>query len=222
MPPIADLLRVGAVTATREEVERGRAEYAKADTPAHQAVSAAYQALAEGRMVVSISRILREAGCRPDSWLPRIAIAPSGAREIQVVYELRGGNGVRTLFVPTGPAHGTGWEPGFGSWRYEHPVNDLFRRGPDLGPYRASAQARALVPEPPPRVRARLNPTFNLTLENYLTLWEAEWMDVQERWMVVAGDPAILMPLAAGSDVAVVLATWDLTPLEQAVLAGGS
>jgi len=50
---------------------------------------------------------------------------------------------------------------------------------------------------------------------NYLMLWEAEWSVDQS---VPPGDPALLSHI--GGDLYEVLAEWDLTPLEQAVLAG--
>lgn len=63
---------------------------------------------------------------------------------------------------------------------------------------------RAIVPIIPPNLRPRWN------LENYLILWEAEWEPV------APVDPLLLReiqwPLCA------VLAAWDLTPLERAVL----
>lgn len=64
----------------------------------------------------------------------------------------------------------------------------------------------ALVPSIPPPFR----PPHKLS--GYHVLWEAEW----DRGAPV--DPALLKHL--GGELYAVLAVWDLTPLEQAVLAG--
>ncbi len=66
-------------------------------------------------------------------------------------------------------------------------------------------QARAIVPQVP----APLRP--NSHLRNYHVLWEAEWEGVPT-------DPALLKHL--GGDLYALLAVWDLSPLERAVLAG--
>jgi hypothetical protein len=65
---------------------------------------------------------------------------------------------------------------------------------------------RAMVPTIPPALR----PPYKLS--GYHLLWEAEWSGVAPI------DPALLKHL--GGDLFVVLAVWDLSPLEQAVLAG--
>jgi hypothetical protein len=65
---------------------------------------------------------------------------------------------------------------------------------------------RAMVPTIPPPLR----PPYKLS--GYHLLWEAEWSGV------APVDPALLKHL--GGDLFVVLAVWDLSPLEQAVLAG--
>ena len=72
-------------------------------------------------------------------------------------------------------------------------------------PMTSWGQARAIVPQVP----APLRP--NSHLRNYHILWEAEWDGVPT-------DPALLKHL--GGDLYALLAVWDLSPLERAVLAG--
>ena len=67
--------------------------------------------------------------------------------------------------------------------------------------------ATAIVPSIPPLHRP------HDSLENYWLLWEAEWTRPPV-------DPALLKHL--GLNLYAVLAVWDLTPLEQAVLRGRS
>ena len=63
--------------------------------------------------------------------------------------------------------------------------------------------ARSVVPNIPPALRPAAH------LRNYHILFEADWKRVP-------GDPALLKH--AGGWLYIVLAVWDLTPLEQAVL----
>jgi len=64
-----------------------------------------------------------------------------------------------------------------------------------------------------PVIPAALRPTHRL--ENYHLLWQAEWAIDHS---IPPGDPALLKHI--GGDLYAVLAVWDLTPIEQAVLAG--
>lgn len=73
-----------------------------------------------------------------------------------------------------------------------------------------SSTYRAMVPPIPPALR----PPYRLG--NYAILWEATWEKVPRP----PGDPALLRHI--GGDVYAVLAIWDLTDLERAVLAGRS
>jgi hypothetical protein len=65
--------------------------------------------------------------------------------------------------------------------------------------------ARALVPPVPPRFRPA-------DLGNYYTLWEAEWLPEPPR------DPLLLKQVS--TTMFVVVAQWDLTDIERAVLEG--
>lgn len=74
------------------------------------------------------------------------------------------------------------------------------------------ARFRAIVPSVPPALRPRHH------LRNYFILWEAEW--VKPMGVPVAPrDPALLQRIMG--DLFVVLAVWDLTDLERAVLGMG-
>lgn len=66
---------------------------------------------------------------------------------------------------------------------------------------------RAMVPLIPPALRPASD------FKNFFILWEAEWQpDVAPK------DPALLKHV--GGDLYAVLAVWDLTELERAVLGG--
>jgi hypothetical protein len=72
-----------------------------------------------------------------------------------------------------------------------------------------TGEFNALIPPVPPPLR----PSHHL--RNYHLLWEADW---SRRIGPPPGDPALLKHV--GGDLYAVLAVWDLTELEQAVLAG--
>ncbi len=82
-------------------------------------------------------------------------------------------------------------------------------------PMRESVQSQngyALVPIVPPRVRGTLD------LKRHFTLWEVErWAD-HSRDVGPDIDPLLLRRIS--SDLYAVVGSWDLTPLEQAILAG--
>jgi len=68
-----------------------------------------------------------------------------------------------------------------------------------------TVRGRSIVPLIPPQLMPKGD------LSRYHILWEATWEDVP-------ADPALLQHL--GGDLWAVLAVWDLTPLERAVLRG--
>lgn len=72
-----------------------------------------------------------------------------------------------------------------------------------------ACQLKAMVPTIPPALR----PPHKLS--GYVVLWEAEWTVGA---MIAPGDPALLKHL--GGDMYALLAVWDLSDLERAVLGG--
>lgn len=79
---------------------------------------------------------------------------------------------------------------------------------PNDGSAWSRPRIRSLLPPIPPHLRPK-----RAGLHNFHILWEAEW-EVDRT--TPPGDPALLRHLAG--DLYAVLAVWDLTPLEQAVL----
>ena len=73
---------------------------------------------------------------------------------------------------------------------------------PDIKPF---TRCVAVVPLIPPSIRPQNN------LADYRVLWEADWRNVP-------GDPFLLKRIVG--QLHVILAVWDLTPLERAVLRG--
>jgi hypothetical protein len=161
-----------------------------------------YKALADGREVLDINKAFEIAGF-DDSGRPRLAIARADEVNIELYY-------VRDYDLPGGAPRV--WEMGprqfMGFRRRSNAAIEgrVFRVPAPIAsdvefPNRVFG---TIVPNVPPRFRP------SSSLLNYHLLWEPVW----ER--KPPNDPALLKRLS-GSLYAV-LATWDLTPIEQAVL----
>lgn len=101
-------------------------------------------------------------------------------------------------------------------WRPDHHTRHRFDVAsgtfdvPALAAGRWPQEMVAMAPTIPPALRPKHH------LRNYHLLWEAEWKKPSRPAPPV--DPALLQHV--GGDLYAVLAVWDLTPLERAVLAG--
>jgi hypothetical protein len=195
---------VATITMPTEEARAKYHEY-RAATQGREAsdedrgIMMGYQALAKGRTLVNLDDVFRS--CALDArGRPWLAVGRAHWRWCHLqAKNIRagGGNYVRRWLFAMNPRYL--WGNG--------------RMGVVAVPLPAVSQVnpteqqwRAMVPLIPPNLR----PT-ETALRNYHVLWEAEWE-------TVPADPLLLRHLT-GSLYAV-LAAWDLTPLERAVLAG--
>jgi hypothetical protein len=154
-----------------------------------------YRQIWRGRRVLHLQQVMSETGLRPD-WLPKLAICRADRTHCSVVMHPQGG----AIFfsVQTPP------------WRDRVVTNSTtrvlprgtFQRRPQNTP---SDRAWAIAPSIPPAFRPKGD------LKGYHLLWEAHWQ-------AAPVDPLLLKHI--GGDVFAVLAQWDLTPLERAVLRG--
>jgi hypothetical protein len=171
-----------------------RAELEEAD----KQIVVGYQALAKGKQVISL-RATMLAGGEDDLHRPRLAIGRADETAMRLT---RYANGRVDLDPVTNWARGDNQPP------WDHAATS--RRFQFLGllpaiDIRGSVGAEAILPHIPPAIRPR-------TLDRYFVLWEADWQ------RLAPVDPALLRPV--GGDLYVVVATWDLTDLERAVLNG--
>ena len=167
-----------------------RAELEEAD----KQIVVGYQALAKGKQVISLRQTML-AGGEDELHRPRLAIG----RADETAMRLRRFANGRVDLEPV-----TSWARGDNSV----PWGPSNRKFSFLGLLPAIAGGRdvtaeAIMPHIPPAIRP-------ITLDRYFILWEADWQRKQPV------DPALLRPV--GGDLYVVVATWDLTPLERAVL----
>ena len=149
-----------------------------------------YKAMARGQQLISLSAAMNAAGV-DDQGLPRLAICRSDAKWVYTHGVARDGGAVFRMDKVTedrDPTRRVKVGPG------------TFAR-----PRRVTWQTwAAMVPSIP----APLRPSRRLS--DYFTLWDVDWH------LVPPEDPALLQHV--GGDLYAVVAVWDLTPLERAVL----
>lgn len=157
-----------------------------------------YRELAQGRQLLDVGAAMRMAGVREDGY-PKLAIARSHIERVSC--HLRWGGGA--VFHP---AEMRFWGRGV---KGSHQADIV--EFPE-GTFTAQTKVRAstvstLVPIIPPVLRPKTN------LANFHTLWEVESWTLEP-----PKDPLLLRHL--GGELYAVLAVWDLTELERAVLRG--
>ena len=164
-------------------------------TAEDDAIAAGYRAAARGLPVIMLTEVFNAGGWFPNG-LPRLAIARADAKEVRV--EVRGHNTREIVFTDDDAGDNRGALVGRNTVR----VNGL------TPPTTIDRQwrGRTIVPLIPPRHRPRLR-----RLRGFHVLWEVE------RWTPAPSkDPALVRHIRG--DLWSVVATWDLTDLEMAVL----
>lgn len=207
-----DLLERERITMPTDEAKAAAADYLAAVRTRHNREDAAIlrglRALAKGHPVIDLPAVIR-AGGEHENGLPKLAVATS-SHEFVYVERHRDGS---LRFIPRRAADLSSRQR---RGVYAMPGGTLAEREPDTVPYRGSwyshpwrGSHRAMVPIVPPRLR----PAHSL--DGYVTLFEVDRWDLDPTAPV---DPALLKHL--GGDLYAVLAVWDLTALERAVLNG--
>lgn len=170
-----------------------------------------YKAVSTGKRVVDLHGAMHTAGVGPDGY-PKLAICRAHEQRCTVrVYQSGGcvfhsgddtrrGGKANTVTLPAGTF------PEFRHIRQNEREAWPDVRAPQYlgGTWKDSAVAVV------PIIPAKFRPSTRL--ENFHILWEAEWKKA------VPVDPMLLRHLDGA--LYVVLASWDLTPLERAVLGG--
>lgn len=199
---------LATITMDRAEARQAFLDYRRAVRDRHNEEDAqimrGYRELSKGRRLIHLSQTFAAGGTvervrrNETVHLPALAVARADLAE---VYVRADGYSDAITFLPSVEYRGRrdritvrGVRPeGCRSW---------VSCAPGWGAW------RAMVPPVPPALR----PSHHL--RNYHILWEAEWaFNTPPR---PPGDPALLKRIAG--DLFVVLAVWDLTPLEKAVL----
>lgn len=181
-----------AVAAYRRALRDGKHEQLRRED---EAILRGYREIARGHRILSISEAIHGGG-ENSRLLPKLAIARADEERVQVRRHRDGRVSFAGDFLH--PPRSKVDLPektlsSIGSTRWNRGDR---RWGP--------IDAEAIVPTIPPELRP------NAALERYWILFEAEWRNVAPR------DPALLRPLGGG--LYAIVATWDLTDLERAVL----
>lgn len=200
-----------------EEAQRAFEEYRDAVRERHddedEAIMRGYRVLAKGQQVLNLRKMLKAGGVtrldlpRPFDrqgriavTVPRLAVARANRTTVWT-------NGVDkrgrcTMQTKRDPHVNNNFDVmRFADGTFDPGTRDEGWHNPRI---------RAVVPNVPPRLRPRAG------LGNFHILFEAEW-DIDPEPPV---DPALLRHISG--DLYAVVAVWDLTELERAVLAGRS
>lgn len=223
---VAEVERIGAPEISRQDARKAFLEYRRAvlsETDTHrkqeyEGLMRGYKAISKGQSVVDLQHTLHTAGLQHDTLYPRLAISRADQKHCFVTMlsdgsatftarmeSNRWGRGGRAASLNVKLPVGT--FPLF-QWR-SHPtqkyVSGRVLRDDSVN-WLWKPDAVALVPLVPPGLHPRG------ALANYHILWDAVWEPAPPK------DPLLLRHLA-GSLYAIV-AQWDLSPLERAVLRG--
>jgi hypothetical protein len=187
-----------------EEATRRLAEYseqiAAERTVEDEAILAGYRAAARGLPVVMLSEVFNAGGWF-DSGLPRLAIARADATEVRVEVERAWSTNetVDLVFLDED------WSVNRGALIGKHTVR-VNRIAGRPQQQRSNTRGQTIVPLIPPRHRPRKH-----RIRGFHILFEVEaWRPAPSK------DPALLKHIRG--DLWAVMATWDLTELEMAVL----
>lgn len=162
------------------------------------AIAAGYRAAARGLPVIMLSNVFAAGGWH-DNGLPRLAIVRADATQCWVHVEGWNGDARHLVFTDNERTANHGARIAPHSTRINNVPYPLING-------RARSSARTIVPSIPPRHRPNRR-----RLHGFHILWEVdEWTPVPPV------DPALLRHIRG--DLWTVVATWDLTPLERAVL----
>jgi hypothetical protein len=185
-----------AVVAYRRALQEGRHQQLEAED---LAIMRGYREIARGHPIISIAETIR-AGGETSRLLPKLAVARADEKRVEVRRR------------PTGSLR-FGGDLSIHPFRsvVDLPEGTLSRVGQRTkawsniaGQWSNAISSESIVPTIPPELRP------NADLKRYWILFEAEWRSVAPK------DPALLRPLGGG--LYAVVATWDLTDLERAVL----
>jgi len=216
---VADIERIGAPTISRQDARKAYLEYKHAvlnaarpeERKEYEGLWRGYKAIAAGQQVLDLGRTMQGAGVQDDTLYPRLAICRADARMCRCSLKADGGvtfvdeatrwrAGLRrrvTLPIGTLPAFTLTWDQGM--YQRYRPNGTLERIG-------WQSEAVAVVPIVPPHLHPRA------ALSNYHILWDAVWAPKPPK------DPLLVRHLAG--QLYAIVAQWDLTALEQAVLRG--
>ena len=164
----------------------------------YQRIAMAYEQLAEGTPLLQLSEAFKLAPIDAKG-RPRLAISRGDRKQVQVTRN----RGVLNF------------DSAFNQWTNAHAIINRHVRVPFTSPLERIPEGYALTPIIPPDAREKAK---GLKPQDVFVLWEVEqWADSEIR-ATPDRDPFLLKRL--DDDLYAVLAEWDLTDVERAILAG--
>lgn len=176
---------------TARELWRKYQSHREHQSKADAEIASIYKRIAQGRTVIRALESIRAAGVNEEG-LPRLAIARADATRCHLNYRDN-----RVQFAPND------WFE-WSRRRLGHRAKVVDMDWPGWTPIKGRHTFEAIVPIIPVHLRPKRG------LANYHILWEAEWT---KRYPV---DPYLLRRF--GGDAWLVVAAWDLTDVERAVM----
>lgn len=191
-----------------QEARKKFLEYREAVKGRHYAedeeIMAGYRQLARGKRLLRMSETLAQGGF-DGRGLPKLGLAMADVDKASNVFVRVAYENSRQRTVTFSPRF---WARTPNNAGRQSGVTRFVLPCPEETPRVATTwnDWQAIVPLVPPALRPK-------SLAPYFVLFEATWFQTRA-W--IKGDPALVKHL--GGDLWVVVATWDLTPLERAVL----
>jgi hypothetical protein len=193
-------------SAAREKFREYRSLVKDRHQAEDEALLRGYRALSAGKSLIALSDVLSRAGLDHEH-RPRMAVARADRGRVWTRFAQSSASGyTHTLLQQsTLPPRWSGGDPEWSARRDRSVLHfdGLFPPCPEG----KRKRWEALVPPIPPALRP------NAKLHNFHMLWEAEWFNGRPSAPV---DPYLIRHLHG--DLWVVLAKWDLTALERAVI----
>lgn len=189
-----DVVEVPVTREKARELMKAYRDHRSAQTPEDRAIERAYREIASGRVLIRALESIKTAGL-DELGRPKLAIVRADHKRVRMSISPSSGASFQPMTFTPGRGR---WSSARWATTAHHPLTV-----PDL----RSAQyvnAEAVVPLIPVHLRPQT------ALDNYHILWEADWH-------AVPVDPMLLRRL--GGDLWIVVAAWDLTEVERAVMA---
>lgn len=163
----------------------------------YEAAAAGYAAMADGKALLNLTQVINDAGAGKDN-RPLLAVARADRKQVMVTTNWHDSS----ILVFDTQKSPNSWNQYTGTLRIE--IQTSWNREMSRG--------YSLVPMVPADVR----PSGNL--KNFFILWEVEHWSDKPLTAIPDRDPLLLRHLAG--DLYVVVAEWDLTDLERAIMMG--
>lgn len=193
--------------AAREKLRAFRAEKHKDAEEFYRSCEAGYQALAAGTPLINLGQAILGAGF-DDKMRPRLAIARADRREVYFRWSARS----KTATFDT-RANRSLPSDTLVVWVDLERLHGQQGHNKSWGHYNIDVEGFAQVPGVPADVRPATG-----HLKDWYVLWEVEQWAASSHLAKPDVDPYLLKHL--GGELYAVLAEWDLTELERAVLGG--